>query len=107
CPVLSQPCCPVLSQPCCPVLSQPCCPVLSQPCCPVLSQPCCPVLNQPCCPVLRQLQFLSPSFLSIFKSPRKYPSLLISHTLSSISHVIQILTVSTWWSIAASHHNGL
>ena len=41
-------------------------------------------------------------------SPRKYTSLLISHTLSSISHIIiQILTVSTWWSIAASHQNGL
>ena len=45
---------------------------------------------------------------SIFKNhPEENIPLLISHTLSSISHIIQILIVSTWWSIAAYLTNGL
>jgi hypothetical protein len=44
---------------------------------------------------------------SIFKSPRKYTSVDITYIIKHFTHVIQILSVSTWWAIAASHKNGL
>jgi hypothetical protein len=44
---------------------------------------------------------------SILKSPRKYTSVDITYIIKHFTHVIQIRTVSTWWSIVASHKNRL